>query len=110
MHQTSAAGSLETTVWQQCFYNLLRVGICCKILSTNIGNYQSSQPFQHQPSTQSLDGSIKQNVQCNYSHRFGHMKFECQKCLAAQARQNASQPTAQVVELPDQGEAAFFAF
>ena len=94
--------SASTTSSEQAF--------AARSFQPNISNHQSSQPSQHQPSAQSLDGSTKQNVQCNYCHKFGHMKFECRKRLAAQARQNAFQPTAQVVELPDQGEAAFFAF
>ena len=51
------------------------------------GKFQQSS--QQKSSAPASDGS-KQNIQCNYCHKFGHMKVECRKCLAPQSKQSGS--------------------
>ena len=56
------------------------------------GKFQ--QPSQQKSSALASDGTRKKNIQCNYCHKFGHMKVECRKRLAAQSNQSGSQPKA----------------
>ena len=44
------------------------------------GKFQ--QPSQQKSSAPASNGTRK-NIQCNYCHKFGHMKVECWKCLAS---------------------------
>ena len=60
------------------------------------GKFQ--QPSQQKSSAPASDGTRKKNIQCNYCHKFDHMKVECQKCLTAQSKQSSLQPKANSVE------------
>lgn len=74
------------------------------------GNYQFSQSCQQNPSAQSLEGSKKKNVQCNYCNKFCHMKLECRKRLDTQVKQSSSQAQVHVGEHTEPGESSFYAF
>eukprot|EP00253_Pinus_taeda_P036695 PITA_36695 len=73
--------------------------------------YQSSQSFQQKGSSQSFDPARKKNVQCNYCHKFGHMKKDCRQRIASeQKKQGGLHQTANVVEHSEQTDSAFYAF
>lgn len=71
---------------------------------------KSSQPSQQKTYTSSSEGLKKKNVQCNYSHKYGHMKLECRKRLVAWAKQSGSQLKANVAEHTKQSGSSFYAF
>jgi len=73
--------------------------------------YQSSQWFQKTSSSQSYDPAKKKNVQCNYCHKFGHLKKDCRQRIASeQKKQGGSHQKANVAEHSEQKESAFYAF
>eukprot|EP00253_Pinus_taeda_P006482 PITA_06482 len=73
--------------------------------------YQSSQFFQQKGSSQPFDPARKKNVQCNYCHKFGHIKKDCRQRIASeQKKQGGLHQTAHVAEHSEQTEFAFYAF
>ena len=72
------------------------------------GKFQQSS--QQKPYALALDNSQKKNIQCNYCHKFGHMKVECQKHLAPQSKQSGSQATINNVEHFEQTKSTFYVF
>eukprot|EP00253_Pinus_taeda_P011625 PITA_11625 len=73
--------------------------------------YQSSQPFQQKGSSQFFDLARKKNVQCNYCHKFDHMKKDCRQRIASeQKKQGGPHQTTNVAEHSEQTESAFYAF
>ena len=73
--------------------------------------YQSSQSFQQRGSSQSFDPNRKKSVQCNYCHRFGHMKKDCRQRIASeQKKQGGPHQIANVAEHSEQTDSAFYAF
>eukprot|EP00253_Pinus_taeda_P009126 PITA_09126 len=73
--------------------------------------YQSSQSFQQKGSSQSFDSARKKNVQCNYCHKFGHMKKDCRQRIASeQKKQGGLHQTANVAEHSEQTNSSFYAF
>ncbi len=72
------------------------------------GKFQ--QPSQQKSSAPASNGTKKKNIQCNYCHKYGHMKVACRKRLAAQSKQSGSQPKANSAEHTEQVESAFYAF
>eukprot|EP00253_Pinus_taeda_P014834 PITA_14834 len=73
--------------------------------------YQSSQSFQQKGSSQSFDPARKKNVQCNYCHKFGHMKKYCRQRIASeQKKQGGLHQTTNVAKHSEQTDSAFYAF
>eukprot|EP00253_Pinus_taeda_P022033 PITA_22033 len=73
--------------------------------------YQSSQSFQQKGSSQLFDPARKKNVQCNYCHKFGHMKKDCRQRIAyEQKKQGGLHQTTNVAEHSEQTDSAFYAF
>eukprot|EP00253_Pinus_taeda_P005669 PITA_05669 len=73
--------------------------------------YQSPQSFQQKSSSQSFDSARKKTMQCNYCHKFGHMKKDCRQRIASeQKKQGGLHQTANVAEHSEQTDSAFYAF
>eukprot|EP00253_Pinus_taeda_P002078 PITA_02078 len=69
------------------------------------------QSYQQKGSAQSFDPARKKTVQCNYCHKFGHMKKDCrQKIASEQKKQGGIHQTANVAEHSEQTDSAFYAF
>eukprot|EP00253_Pinus_taeda_P027273 PITA_27273 len=73
--------------------------------------YQSPQSFQQKGPSPSFDPARKKTVQCNYCHKFGHMKKDCQQRIASeQKKQGGLHQTTNVAEHSEQTDSAFYAF
>eukprot|EP00253_Pinus_taeda_P032099 PITA_32099 len=69
------------------------------------------QSYQQKGSSQSFDPARKKTVQCNYCHKFGHMKKDCRQRIASkQKKQGGIHQTANVAEHSEQTNSAFYAF
>jgi len=76
-----------------------------------VAKYHSSQYFQQKGSSQPFDPARKKNVQCNYCHKFGHMKKDCRQRIASeQKKQGGPHQTANVAEHSELTDSAFYAF
>ena len=69
------------------------------------------QSYQQKGSSQSFDPARKKTVQCNYCHKFGHMKKDCRQRIASeQKKQGGLHQTTNVAEHSEQTDSAFYAF
>eukprot|EP00253_Pinus_taeda_P004299 PITA_04299 len=67
--------------------------------------------YQQKVSSQSFDPARKKTVQCNYCHKFGHIKKDCRQRIASeQKKQGGIHQTANVAEHSEQTDSAFYAF
>lgn len=104
---------LQQNRWRQQFGSStsspsIEQAFSAKSSAKNKGKAQSSQP---KGLCSSQDKKKKKNIQCNYCHKFGHMKAEGRIRLAfEQKKQGGSQQKANVVEHSEQKESTFYAF
>ena len=81
--QQFGSSSNFTSTWQ---------AFAAKFFQKDKGKSHSQQSSHQKSSALASEGSLKKNIQCNYCHKYGHMKVECQKCLSAQSKQSGLQP------------------
>lgn len=94
---------LQQDRWKQQFGNSssttsTKQAFAAKSFQNDKGKSHSQQSSQQKPSAPAFEGSKKKNIQCNYYHKYGHMKVECRKCLAAQSKQSGSLPKVNIAE------------
>lgn len=69
------------------------------------------QSFQQKGSSQFFDPARKKNVQCNYYHKFDHMKKDFRKRIASeQKKQGGPHQTTNVAKHFEQTESTFYGF